>query len=519
VPNPLTPISDQEMYGFLGDRDSVTYRDTPIHIDARILNLALDSSTFSRPNHGVYRVPIHFKECTFKNAVKLSRPSITGEFVFEDCTFEDDFSSDFLFSDSIQGKSTFKKDCSLSCNGGKLSVKDLSVTGTLHLNSSGDLLELININVEKKVQDQKIILRSTSNEVKLENIFCADMKVLSLSGRLNSILKLTCNNITLNGPWNSTILKLDRLIADKIAIQNISNSQNEIIVSNNSKIGSLKIPLNKLTRFEISDSDAEKLNLIGKNENSNSIIIKNVQNIKELNFVDVINEGSITLWNLTLQKGSQIGIYSSDLGKAKFIKCEFTKAEFCFENSQVTEIFLSETDFPTVVHLKGIINHAQSQLAFGQLTTAFTKQGDTVRSLAYQAQEIEAHYRHINWRSQDFFKKLSLFLNKYSNNFGRYWFWGLLFSFGAGAMFFFLILIFAHGYHFSFNYNEDYFEAFLKFMNPLRFFDTDALFNFRDKRNRLTLNGSSYVFDFLGRIFVAYGYYQTIQAFRRFGRR
>jgi hypothetical protein len=309
------------------------------------------------------------------------------------------------------------------------------------------------------------------------------------------------------------------LNTNELLLKNISNSQNEIIVSNNSKIGSLQIPLNEITRFDISGSDVEKLILTGKNVINNSINIQNVQNIKELNFVNVINEGRITLWNLTLEKSSQIGIYSSDLGKAKFIKCQFSKAQFCFENSQVTEIFLSETDFPKVVHLRGNINHAQSQLAFGQLTTAFTKQRDTVRSLAYQAQEIEAHYRDIDWRSLDFFKKFSLFLNKYSNNFGRYWFWGLLFSFGVGVFFFFLLLFFAHGYHFSFKFNEDFFEAFLKFMNPLRFFDTEALFNFRDKKNFLTLNWSSYVFDFLGRIFVAYGYYQTIQAFRRFGRR
>jgi len=56
-------------------------------------------------------------------------------------------------------------------------------------------------------------------------------------------------------------------------------------------------------------------------------------------------------------------------------------------------------------------------------------------------------------------------------------------------------------------------------MNPLRFFDTDALFTKGNNKPYLTLTNLSYLWDFLGRVFVAYGYYQTIQAFRRFGRK
>lgn len=56
-------------------------------------------------------------------------------------------------------------------------------------------------------------------------------------------------------------------------------------------------------------------------------------------------------------------------------------------------------------------------------------------------------------------------------------------------------------------------------MNPLRFFDLETLFSQNDKQAYVTLTWGSYVMDFLGRIVIAYGYYQTIQAFRRFGRK
>ena len=56
-------------------------------------------------------------------------------------------------------------------------------------------------------------------------------------------------------------------------------------------------------------------------------------------------------------------------------------------------------------------------------------------------------------------------------------------------------------------------------MNPLRFFELEALFNNTSQEGIIKLNGLSYLSDFGGRIFLAYGYYQTIQAFRRFGRK
>ncbi len=56
-------------------------------------------------------------------------------------------------------------------------------------------------------------------------------------------------------------------------------------------------------------------------------------------------------------------------------------------------------------------------------------------------------------------------------------------------------------------------------MNPIRFFDLSDLFKKEQDKHWLTLTWYSYVIDFFGRVFIAYGYYQTIQAFRRFGRR
>jgi hypothetical protein len=215
-----------------------------------------------------------------------------------------------------------------------------------------------------------------------------------------------------------------------------------------------------------------------------------------------------------------ISFKSSNLGKTDFIYCDFSKALLEFENCKITEAFFSETEFPKKVIVNGRRNYGQAQLIFGQLATAFQKQGDNIRALEYGSRELEAHYKTLKWLSPNFFQKLNLWLNDISNNFGRNWIRGGVFSFCVGFLFFCLLLIATDKYSWGLpSFNFDLLPAYLKFMNPLRFFELEQLFKNTPMEEAIKLNGLSYLADFGGRIFVAYGYYQTIQAFRRFGRK
>ncbi len=200
----------------------------------------------------------------------------------------------------------------------------------------------------------------------------------------------------------------------------------------------------------------------------------------------------------------------------------FSKSKFEFEKSQINEIFISETDFPEYTYTGKEINHGQGKLAFGQLQTVFQRQGDTVRSYKYLAKEVKNYYKQIDLFSNKFFTKLNLFLNYISNDFGRNWILGFAFSFGIGFIFFYFLILSTKEFSFNFpiSFKWDFTEPFLKFMNPLRHFDTEDIFKKSSNiKCYLTLSNCSYLWDFFGRIFVAYGYYQTIQAFRKFGRR
>lgn len=248
-----------------------------------------------------------------------------------------------------------------------------------------------------------------------------------------------------------------------------------------------------------------------------SILVVDDCTIERLQFDSMKNSGSLRLLHIVSPSSSELSILNSDLGKTDFIRCNFDKAVFHFTNSKIAESFLAETDFPKRIFSEAKPNHHQAQLAFGQLQTAYQRQGDNIRASEYQAREIEAHYKTLPWSRKNFFTKLNLFFNRISNNFGRNWAQGAVFSVAAGLIFFYFLVLSSEEFHFAFKLRSDLFDSFLKFMNPLRHFDTETLFS--DKIPQVTPNNWSYLWDFAGRIFVAYGYYQTIQAFRRFGKK
>lgn len=105
-----------------------------------------------------------------------------------------------------------------------------------------------------------------------------------------------------------------------------------------------------------------------------------------------------------------------------------------------------------------------------------------------------------------------MLLNRISNNHGKSWSLGIVFTILIGLFFFNFSLSFTKISSFSKNCNfidtlDFYIKYFTEFMNPTHniiYMDSyypENLF---------------YVFDFLGRIFVGFGIYQTIQAFRKY---
>lgn len=332
---------------------------------------------------------------------------------------------------------------------------------------------------------------------------------------------ITCYEFSLNHTLIGLLVhfigcKMDVLVVDNIK-KDPNNPHRFLKFSENCVIGNASIALHMLDSTEAENCHFKDLKLWSNTSSSNIFKLTHCELDKFL-IVDVINRGFMSLRDITLRPNQIIGFINSDLGGMDFIKCDFSEGVMEFQNSKIMGTFLAETDFPKKVTVEGKVSTSQSRLAFGQLQTAFQKQGDTVRSLEYQSREIEAHYDDIKWFKKDFLTKVNLCLNKISNYFGRWWGLGVAFTFVTGFGAFLGLLCSTDGFHFSFHPDVrfGYSDSFWKFMNPLRHFDTQSLF---EKHPEITPTGSSYFIDFLSRVVIAYGYYQTIQAFRRYGRK
>lgn len=119
--------------------------------------------------------------------------------------------------------------------------------------------------------------------------------------------------------------------------------------------------------------------------------------------------------------------------------------------------------------------------------------------------------------SFDFRDRILLFLNKISNNFGTNWMAGVNFTILIG-----LITLLPIIWLIDFNYND------ILFFDPSPNGIGNFLYNLGQIINiaewsDIKIYGTeitswSYVWLFIGRIFIGYGYYQTIQAFRKYGK-
>ncbi|MFC0774064.1 hypothetical protein [Terrimonas alba] len=460
---------------------------------------------------------LRFEFCLFKADVTVLGRDMAGFVSFANCIFNKDVKS-------IVENTSFK-DCSF--NGSYLmeidrkndfTLDDISVRNKIELSGNAVQVRIQNVNLGQNKEAQLLYLDKLScQRLIIENVVFEKIDV-GRSSVTNwiSLNKITANKLIMSGVVVNGLLKFEESNVDNLSLMNIKGDSPKLKIDGSNKFNAFHLPLSSFRVAQIFDCEIAVLELSDTNIKDSFVNIKGVKT-KSLMFRNVYNEGVLTISEMKMASDGVVSIISSNLGKTDFIYCDFSKAVMRFENSKLTEIFLSETNFPKQVKVGNNVNHSQAQLAFGQLATAYQKQGDTIRALEYSAREIEAHYYETDWHFSQIFNKINLWLNLVSNNFGRSWIQGVLFSFSVGILFYCALLISTDEYHFYIpNIDTTLIPSFLKFMNPIRFFELETLFA---KQISLTLNSWSYIWDFLGRVFVAYGFYQTIQAFRRFGRR
>lgn len=503
-------LTEGELLTLISQRVTMDYDSNPDYFYAKIIDTRIEFNQHHNSNTIIK--PLNFEECIFNGEVVTTSYQTSGKINFKNCVFNENtrFQSE---STTLEGECIFNKNLEIHCITLTSITTKLTVKGSLTLTGKLNMVSDINVG-QVIIPNQKIIVNTSLADIRLENLFCAELSITS--SIIPAVANLNGIQATILSISKINFLSLSKSKLAEIKFDNINDANKRLIISAECIITFLNLPISLFNKIDISDSIIDKIELTNSNEKDDILNIQKVT-VANIFFQKMYNNGLITLRELKISNGGIVSVKSSNLGKTDFINCDFSKGQLEFENSKITEAFFSETDFPKAIYNNGARNYSQAQLAFGQLATAFQKQGDNVRMLEYNSRELEAHYNTINWLTRDIFKKINLWLNFVSNNFGRYWARGILFSFGMGLLFFSFLLISTDAYHLGLpSLDFGLVPAFLKFMNPIRFIDTETLFA---KQPAIVLNEWSYFWDFLGRIFVTYGFYQTIQAFRRYGKK
>lgn len=317
------------------------------------------------------------------------------------------------------------------------------------------------------------------------------------------------------------------------------------IVANNTTINYLDFGdsvFSKDTYINISNISVHFLN-IASCLNLGTIIFNNIIPINEIDRFESDRSGKLMRnkeGKYSLKKArfaSHIRIENSDLGKTQFISCNLNKfSNFSFKNSKILDVFVADTELPKKDQMSAAYDGSvsgkerslrqleQQRLALSQFKKIYENRGDIVRATQYLAEEMEVYREQLKhqkitnsvewWNNKS--ERFNLWLNQFSSNYGNNWLkaacWTLLINAGL-----FTIYCWRLGFGIAVPNDKSWamfkklFSYSFEFLNPLR--KADFLQSVAEPTN------SARVVDYISRIIIAYFVYQTIAAFRKFGKK
>lgn len=247
-----------------------------------------------------------------------------------------------------------------------------------------------------------------------------------------------------------------------------------------------------------------------------NIAEKGTVKISNLRFKIIRNRDGLTnlgymQWlNLKPKKNGAIEIINAMMGKWDLINCNFDQVIFKLYSSKITDLFYTNTKLPLYLSLpQGISLELEKQEilrdGYNQLKMIAQRQNDRKTFLHYQSVELTSYYKTVSWKWPTTFTKFHLFSLKWSNNFGVNWQGGVCFVLVVNL--FFISLVFATH------------PILINVKTVLLFASNyfDFMFSLATKPKFIQTPEQTIIYH-ISRIFLAFGIYQTISAFRKYGK-
>lgn len=261
--------------------------------------------------------------------------------------------------------------------------------------------------------------------------------------------------------------------------------------------------------------------IVDKHINLGNFIINNVfvnyyshNNIEDYYKYDLYSDRCKFFDFQKKNRKAKVYLQLSDLGNAKFFNCDLQDSEIYFDNSIISEIFLIGTKLPN--EIKSQKNDAsQLKVGYGQIKKAYLKTGDSLVANDFLNKEIQSFHNVLLVNKSNAKDRFILFLNKISTNHGQDWVQGVGFTLLVGFLIFlcYLVIITEKPFYWGWSGFSSFWSATIETLKYFpEFLYPGHSFDFMSEKYL----GWPLVLDFLGRIFVGYGVYQTIQSFRKY---
>ena len=245
---------------------------------------------------------------------------------------------------------------------------------------------------------------------------------------------------------------------------------------------------------------------------------------RKATFIDDFGQNGIVKIK-TCSELSTISFSSANIANLEIFNSDFSRTNFISDQSIFEKIKWQSVQWSGNLELyRNSENNDQLNDSFRRETLRTLKlnaqiQQDTINYIKFHSLELQAYKIQIRtkkWYNGD---RILLFLNTISNKHGLSWERGVWFSLGIGALFFIPNLFLLNNPYWEFGWTH--WSDFWRVAGTTIILFSQSLYAAHsfDYLNDYDPKGIVYVFDLIGRIFLTYGYYQTIIAFRKFGRR
>lgn len=505
---------------------------------------------------------IDFVDCNFLKGVSLNdcridvlefanskfgKPLVLSNLVVGTLDFNECEGEKLIFRNSISNSDVYNFTIELNdCNFKIFEIEDANINKPI---------DFIKCNLDQLIINSSIINGMiTSGEDGSQGIKTRELKVWSTS--FNSCMYLTTGEVT-------ELTLFDKVIFNEQLVINGEFKQNSVHLSEiranynvnyviNPEVKSIYLTdCNFESSLHLNNKVSDKKSDFGlyfygtvhgnyylSNLNLNSInlscinfgnIIIDRACVNSIWFNELINYSSILLKGVSLKGNfTYLVLFDSILNKVEFENIDFTK----FDDVVIAKSEVSKTLFincipplkfgiKTKVPLIGVEISKEEMIdenmyyreIYRQLKQAMENQGNRYHSLYYKAMELNHHRREIKWGAE----KLLLLLNYVSNQYGINWFRGLLFTLCLYTIFFIgynsSLEVPFFEFKWDFTINESI-ETFCSTILPfLRYIASYPNLQLEDKVI-VTWHGGMVLI--LARIFISYGIYQTIVAFRKY---